>query len=396
MSTFFSIVTTTGGAKLAAAVANENPLTLTHVAVGDGTNVVASATELTSEKYRGPVSHVGTVDGNPNLVMVEVSIPNNVGDWYIREAGVFDDDGDLIAIARVPDTYKPLPADGATREVVLRMFVESASISGIALTVDPSVMVSRAYVALAYKTQTNATLAAHAVEIDTKADDVQTTETFATKQDKEGPGSIPVGAVIATFPNMFGAYACSKKAFQGSDSRGFVLCSGTVEERTVPSGETIEEFEFVPEINNNVFLMGATGSYQMGGSNTKDLLHTHALSVSGSVAMPTHSHTLNNLGGAKIQIHCSGSTIVKFQEGNDGPSFTYNYFDKVYGSARDNSVYIPQTNSTPGLTGRTSDIYSTAPTISITSSGTSGTGSLSSSTDIRPAYISAVYVMRIK
>jgi hypothetical protein len=192
------------------------------------------------------------------------------------------------------------------------------------------------------------------------------------------PGILPLGAVVATFPNLTGAYACATTT--AADSRGFVKCNGgTISDATSPMNGQV-----VPNINNDVFLAGHTTAGTAGGANT----HTHSLSVSGSVAMPDHIHNLDEAGGAAISTE-TGLSVRN--SSTPGPAFGNDLVMRTSPGNElldwDSTTTSPR-NSTR-LLGHTSSIDS-APSVGFTSTGTSG------SANSRPSYITAVYIMRVK
>jgi hypothetical protein len=231
-----------------------------------------------------------------------------------------------------------------------------------------------------------------------------------------GYGSVPLGAVLATFPGLIGAYACA--ATTAADALGFVKCGG----QTISDATSAMNGVVVPNINNSVFLMGATSSGTTGGANTLDLSHAHtyahthstdsklgaiSLSVAGSVTMPAHTHNLNESGAATLGYDASGYGHVSF-----GPlTFSASSIMQTPGGV---DIAFPggaATCTAIKLFGTTAGIYS-APSVGFTSTGTTASQAhdhttytqsatttstvLSATQDIRPNYISAVYVMRIK
>ena len=147
---FTQVITSVGLAKIAAALAGGDPVDITEVAVGDAdTTPAVDLTELGNEVWRGDVNLVAAVEGDPDQVRVEAIVPVEDGGWTMREAGAFDAEGDLILVARIPDSYKPDPAvDGAGVTAYLRLVVEIANAAdALSLTVDDStVMATKQYV----------------------------------------------------------------------------------------------------------------------------------------------------------------------------------------------------------------------------------------------------------
>lgn len=148
---FFVILTETGRAKLANAVALGRTVSLTHCAVGDGAGqqVTPDAAQdaLVRETYRAQLNTLETDPDNPAYIVAELVIPSEQGGWTIREAGVFDADGDLFAVGNLPETYKPQIAEGSAAELRVRLVLEVSNTAAVELKVDPTVVLaSRSYV----------------------------------------------------------------------------------------------------------------------------------------------------------------------------------------------------------------------------------------------------------
>lgn len=155
MADFYALPTNVGEAKLANALALGIPLQITHLAVGDGTGAGAqgtpipnpAATTLVSEQRRAPINTLFTDPGNANVLVAEQIIPEEIGGWWIREIGLIDTDGDLIAIANCPPTYKPVLAQGSGRTQVVRLQIIVSDAAAVTLKVDPAVVLAtRQYV----------------------------------------------------------------------------------------------------------------------------------------------------------------------------------------------------------------------------------------------------------
>lgn len=150
MSTFYTVVTDIGAAKLAAAIANVQPLELTHFAVGDGGadgpegayDPVKTQTTLNRERHRVQINDIRIDVANAAWLVVEAVIPATVGGWWIREAGIFDADGDMIAIAKYPESWKPVLSDGVGKDFLLRIVFEHSNIAAVTLNIDPAVVVA--------------------------------------------------------------------------------------------------------------------------------------------------------------------------------------------------------------------------------------------------------------
>lgn len=140
---FQSIYTNDGLARIAQAEATSTPLNLTQMAVGDGNgNAVepdSEQTALVRERFRAPVNRVFQVPGDPQRFAAELIIPSSEGGFTLREVGVFDADGHLIVVGNLPDTYKPVLAEGAYSDTVVRVEFVVSNVAVITLSVDPNV-----------------------------------------------------------------------------------------------------------------------------------------------------------------------------------------------------------------------------------------------------------------
>ena len=144
MAQYTAVFTTYGTQLLAKAIANNKPITVTHFAVGDGNGnavtVSASQERLVNEKYRATISAVSLDPRNNKQVVFELTIPENVGGFYLREMGVFDANNKLVAYANCPESFKPTLASGSGKVQVMRMILLVASSNAVTLTVDDSVI----------------------------------------------------------------------------------------------------------------------------------------------------------------------------------------------------------------------------------------------------------------
>lgn len=150
-SQFFAILTAVGEAKQANADALGVPWTFAQMGVGDanGTDPIPSRTQtkLINERRRAPLNQVKVDPSNASVIIAEQIIPESVGGWWVREIGLYDAAGDLVAIANCAPTYKPLLAQGSGRTQVIRINLIVSSTSNIELKIDPSVVLAtREYV----------------------------------------------------------------------------------------------------------------------------------------------------------------------------------------------------------------------------------------------------------
>ncbi|GEM_PF-2072719 len=136
----FALMTNLGRAKEAAAIANGTAVVITHIAIGDGTTVPSGGeTTLYHEIARKTVSGHGTVSGAANVAYFDIFLAAAEGPYTIREAGLIDQDGALIAIARYdPPINKPIPSSGQTVEGTVRLEVAFSNIANVTIVVDPT------------------------------------------------------------------------------------------------------------------------------------------------------------------------------------------------------------------------------------------------------------------
>ena len=151
MSNFGAILTTAGAAKLANAIALGVPLKLTQMAVGDGNGQPVAPdpamTAIPGEKRRAAINTLFADPLAAFQLVAEQIIPEDVGGWWIRCVGLYDDSNTLIAIANVPDTYKPMLTSGAGRTQIIRIVLIVSDTSAVELKIDPAVVLAtRKYV----------------------------------------------------------------------------------------------------------------------------------------------------------------------------------------------------------------------------------------------------------
>lgn len=148
---YYALLTNQGAAKLANATALGTKLQITEMAVGDGGGVLptpdASQTKLIGEKRRAALNSLSIDAANSSQIIAEQIIPENEGGFWIREIGLFDADGVMIAVASCAETYKPQLQEGSGRTQTVRMIIIVNSASAVTLKIDPSVVLAtRQYV----------------------------------------------------------------------------------------------------------------------------------------------------------------------------------------------------------------------------------------------------------
>ncbi|ECJ6094177.1 hypothetical protein GR78_15895 [Salmonella enterica] len=148
---YYAVLTSVGAAKLANATALGAQVEITKMAVGDGNGALPTPslaqTALVHELRRAPLNSLSIDPNNANQIIAEQVIPEDVGGWWIREIGLFDKDGDMIAVANCAETYKPQLQEGSGRVQVVRMILIVSSTAAVTLKIDPSVVLAtRQYV----------------------------------------------------------------------------------------------------------------------------------------------------------------------------------------------------------------------------------------------------------
>ncbi|WP_096849248.1 phage tail protein [Escherichia coli] len=144
---FKTVITDTGAKKLAQAAAPDGkPVRLTHMAVGDGGGALPTPackqSRLVHEVWRHTVNRVILDATHQNRIIAELVIPPETGGFWIREIGVFDEHGDLIAVGNTAESYKPAVAEGSGRAQTFRTILTVSSTATVALTVDNTMVMA--------------------------------------------------------------------------------------------------------------------------------------------------------------------------------------------------------------------------------------------------------------
>ncbi|HIE1238905.1 TPA: phage tail protein [Enterobacter ludwigii] len=171
---YYAVLTNVGAAKLANATALGAQVEITQMAVGDGNGALPTPnqaqTALVHELRRAPLNTLSIDPSNANQIIAEQVIPEDVGGWWIREIGLFDKDGDMIAVANCAETYKPQLQEGSGRVQIVRMILIVSSTAAVTLKIDPSVVLAtRQYVddqIIQVKAYVDQQLAAHVAAAD--------------------------------------------------------------------------------------------------------------------------------------------------------------------------------------------------------------------------------------
>ncbi|MCT4593193.1 MAG: phage tail protein [Anaeromicrobium sp.] len=143
---FYTILTQIGKARIANANAFGTKIDLTTLVVGDSGGSYYDPTEesenVRNEVWRGNINSITTDEENPNWIVITTVIPSDIGGFMIREAAILDGEGNLIAIGKYPETYKPKIQDGSSKDLIIKMILEVSNSSSVTLKIDPTVILA--------------------------------------------------------------------------------------------------------------------------------------------------------------------------------------------------------------------------------------------------------------
>ncbi len=146
MSKFKSVVTTLGQTRIAAAIESGKDINISHMAVGDGngspTEPSVEQTSLVHETYRLLLNSIKVDNKNANWIIAEAIIPASVGGFWMREMGLFSDQGELIAVSNMADSYKPTLEEGSGRTQTLRMVITVTDTEAVSLSIDDTLIIA--------------------------------------------------------------------------------------------------------------------------------------------------------------------------------------------------------------------------------------------------------------
>ncbi|MFM8023542.1 phage tail protein [Klebsiella pneumoniae] len=139
-----AILTPAGEAKLAAAALTGQPVGFSHMGVGDGTlaQTFAGQAGLVNELYRARLNRLVIADSGANVIRAEMVMQPQVGGFWLREAGLYDEEGDCLAVANLPPSYKPMLAEGSGRLQAINLLIAVSNTADVRLMTDPTVMIA--------------------------------------------------------------------------------------------------------------------------------------------------------------------------------------------------------------------------------------------------------------
>ncbi|WP_162273775.1 phage tail protein [Clostridium botulinum] len=138
------MLTDIGKAKIANATALQKKLELAKIVLGDSKGTYYEPTEqqtqLKNKVWEGEISDKFIDKDNPNWIVVQTIIPSQIGGFTIREAGIIDNEGDLVLVAKYPETYKPKVENGSTKDITINLILEVSNVENVTLKVDPTII----------------------------------------------------------------------------------------------------------------------------------------------------------------------------------------------------------------------------------------------------------------
>ena len=142
---YIAMLTDVGAAKIAAAVASGTAIAITHMSAGDGNGITPIPSKLQTalihENIRLPLNRL-TFRADRPVIVAELILPSEVGGWWVREVGLHDSTGDLIAVANYPAAFKPPRSQGAGRTLGIRVQIQVSSSASITLIDDPTLVLA--------------------------------------------------------------------------------------------------------------------------------------------------------------------------------------------------------------------------------------------------------------
>ncbi|EOD8886608.1 phage tail protein [Klebsiella pneumoniae] len=145
---YSAVLTEAGEVALAEAALSGLPVGFALMGVGDGNGMLpaalASQDGLINERYRAPINRLAIADNSANVIRAEMIIPPQVGGFWLREAALYDDDGVCLAVASVPESYKPQLAEGAGRLHALNLWIKVSNTADVKITADLSLVMASA------------------------------------------------------------------------------------------------------------------------------------------------------------------------------------------------------------------------------------------------------------
>ncbi|STU68665.1 Tail fiber protein [Klebsiella pneumoniae] len=335
---YYAILTDYGEAAFTKAVATGEPVNFAEMAVGDGAGFIPqpdrTRTGLVNEVYRGPLNRVVIADQSASVIRTEMIILPQTGGFWLREAALYDDAGECLAVASLPPVYKPLLAEGAGRLQAINLWIAVSKTADVELKTDPTVIIASMEEVLRAKNEAKDYADKIAGQLDTDIQQVIADAITAAKRDFWEDDN-PVGTTRffnqnlnpnERWPWSQWVYTGENKSIRvgkadGSDV-GQTGGSDTVtlQQASLPavqidvSGETSEQQEQKLKttrggVHNHGGVAGKNDPWEIGG-DVRQLFNPKELGVTDDagehdheVTVPPHKHTTSgktaNLGEGK-------------------------------------------------------------------------------------------------
>jgi len=330
---YFTVLTDYGTQAFANAIATNQPIQFSSFAVGDGNGQTvtptADRTALVKETHRGNVSAVSLDPRNNKQIIIELTIPEDVGGFYIREMGVFDSTNKLVAYANTPESFKPTLESGSGKVQVLRMILKVSNSQAVTLSIDNSVIfVTRQQLTpqkITSSTTNGFDESGHTHEIEkadtTKAGIVQLTDDTGLDSDKLGLSARAgkkLAQLISTVQLALGNYIQNSKKSNSvtSNSNDNVATSSAVktaydkgvEAKTAADNAQLTANDGVLKANN------AQRSADNANTNANGRVSKNGDTMSGPLIVPrVYTGSVDSSGYVNIS---SNNGVVFYNKGN--------------------------------------------------------------------------------
>ena len=334
---YFTVLTDYGTQAFAKAIATNQPIQFSSFAVGDGNGQAvtptADRTALVKETHRGNVSAVSLDPRNNKQIIIELTIPEDVGGFYIREMGVFDSTNKLVAYANAPESFKPTLESGSGKVQVLRMILKVSNSQAVTLSIDNSVIFVTRQQFTPQKITSSTTNgfdeSGHTHEIEkadtTKAGIVQLTDDTELDSDKLGLSARAgkkLAQLISTVQLALGNYIQNNKKSNSvtSNSNDNVATSSAVktaydkgvEAKTAADNAQLTANDGVLKANN------AQRSADNANTNANGRVSKNGDTMSGPLTVPrVYTGSVESSGYVNIN---SNNGVVFYNKGN--PEYT--------------------------------------------------------------------------
>lgn len=360
---YYTLSTTTGNAKLAAYLSGGAALQIAQMVLGDGNGSAVTPTgnetALVHQVYAKALDSLTVDASNPTWLVATMTIPAASGGWTIREVGLKDAAGDLVAIGNFPDTYKPLPSSGASGELTIKVIWQVSNASAVSLVIDPTVaLASKSYVLdeIANKGLKYARLAA------TSNLTLSGIQTIDGKAGAAGDVVLVTAQTAASTNGLYvmasGAWSRATDADASADLPPGCLVSvsegdvngGSLWRLTTPApitlGTTSLTFSAIVDAGRHVIWRFASKSenYLVRSGDTGTMFYndydvTYTLPAASTVpAGATYGFSCNT--GHKATINASTGDTIIFDYGNDATSLSLDIFKSQIQIASDGANWI--------------------------------------------------------